>query len=84
MEGEKRKKGSGMKLEEIVDKKINLEEAIERETEAFVAKVNELGTAFEKETGACIKKPVIGELFLAAIKIEIDFEKTKEIIRRLE
>ena len=74
-------KGKGIKLEEIVDKKLELEEALEREKEAFVAKVNELGTAFEKETGACIKKPIIGDLFLSAITVEIDFEKTKEIMK---
>lgn len=71
-----------MKLEEIVDKKLELEEAIEREKGSFVAKINELGTRFEKETGACIKKPVISDLFLMAATVEIDFEKTKEIMKK--
>ena len=64
-------------LTELVDKKMMLEEEIRREAEIFKTAINELVTAFEKDTGVYLK-PVNPELCLTFGYVEIDFEKTKE------
>lgn len=65
-------------LSKVINKEIELGKKIKREEETFLAKIEELCIAFEKETGICLKHPVDPELLMSAVKVEIDFEKSKE------
>ena len=67
----------GDDLTVLVDKKMMLEEEIKRAADIFKTAINELVTAFEKDTGVYLEAIVPGHC-MGSVEVEIDFEKTKE------
>ena len=70
-------------ISELVDKQLELKKQINVEIEKFKDAVDSHVFAFEKDTGVCLKK-VLSGIFISTIKVEIDFKKTRERMKKVE
>jgi len=68
-------------MEDLIDKKILLEEEIKKEIGLFKARIDSLKDAFEKDTNVYLKK-LVPALYFDSITVEIDFEKTREMRKK--
>ena len=70
-------------ISELVDKQLELKKQINVEIEKFKDAVDSHVSAFENDTGVCLKQ-ILFDLFISTIKVEIDFEKTREHMKKVE
>lgn len=70
-------------ISELVDKQLELKKQINVEIENFKDAVDSHVLAFENDTGVCLKQ-ILFDFFISTIKVEIDFEKTRERMRNMK